>query len=134
LFVIDDWSYWRFRIDHYIIKHLRYVTIDDYVCEEICVFYDNFLHTDMNEINKVRHLQICLNEAEWKRNLQICLKIVCCLIIIHTDMKIIDHKMTERVINEIDEHHFNILNEIEWDHECFSIREIVRVWEQWQEW
>jgi hypothetical protein len=44
-------------------------------------------------------------------------------------MKIIDQKMIERAINEIDDHHFSIVNEIEWSDECFNIRKII-----WYEW
>jgi hypothetical protein len=44
-------------------------------------------------------------------------------------MKIIDQKMTERIINKISDHHFSIFNKIERSDECLNIRKII-----WYEW
>jgi hypothetical protein len=107
-------------------KTLECVTIDDDVCEEVDILRTN--------IKKDENIQIDLNDIEWCDCLQICLKIVWCTIIIHARMKIINQKMIERSINKINDHYFSILNEIRWDNECFSIREIIRVWKLRQDW
>jgi hypothetical protein len=46
---------------------------------------------------------------------------------LHTDMKVIDQKVTERAISKVSDHYFSIciFNEVERDDECLNIREVI---------